>query len=346
MTVDGIFCFRPSNFLHLFCVWFPRHTRFTSLGRTASPHPAIFFISDNIVNRKNQKTNIKLLTILLLIGLHQSVAQDSLIYYQQPIVITANRTPTNALYVSRSIDIIDSGIVRRLGTVSIEDALRSGSNITIQSRGLFGVQTDVSIRGSLFSQNLILLNGVPLGDPQTSHHNLDIPISTKQIDRIEILKGPGSAQYGANAYGGIVNIIIQEPKETSGTIRLSGGNFGLFEGIGSFNVVSSQIQSSHTVEFRRSDGYRYDTDFSIASFTTNTIFNLPFGSYSLLGGYSKKSFGAFDFYSPGKNKPSKEWTETTLLNLSTPLNFSSIRLTPRIYYRRHYDKFMYDFANS
>jgi vitamin B12 transporter len=248
----------------------------------------------------------------------------------------------DALHVNRSLDVVEKEAIRQLGTLSIDDALQTGSNVSIQSRGRFGVQTDIGIRGSLFSQNLILIDGIPLNDQQTAHHNFDIPIPHTLIERIEVLKGPGSSQYGANAFGGVINIITQEPKESSGSIRLSGGEHGLFEGAGSITVTPAFLRSSNSFELRRSDGYRYDTDFSLFNLSTNTRVDLPWGVYSFLGGYSKKVFGAYDFYSPGRNKPSKEWTETTFFTLSTTLDYSSLKIIPRIYYRKHYDKFLFD----
>jgi vitamin B12 transporter len=273
---------------------------------------------------------------------HPATAQDTLTYYQQPVVITADRTPKNSLYVGRSIEVIDGDKLRQPGTMSVEDALRNWSDVCVQSRGLFGVQTDISIRGSLFSQSLVLLNGIPINDPQTAHHDFDIPIPTTMLGSVEILKGPGSAHYGSSAYGGVVNIITQEPRETNGVLSLSAGNYGLLESSGSISIVAPRIRTTNAVEYRRSEGYRFDTEFSVADFTTNTIFDLPFGSYALLGGFTKKTFGAFDFYSPGRNVPSKEWTETGFLSLSTSWTAGSFRFAPRAYYRSHLDRFMYD----
>ena len=88
----------------------------------------------------------------------------------------------------------------------LQDLLKFASAVDVRQRGNNGVQADISIRGSSFDQVLILLNGIQLNDPQTGHHNLNLPVSY-DIDRIEILEGPSARLYGPNAFAGAINII-------------------------------------------------------------------------------------------------------------------------------------------
>lgn len=90
------------------------------------------------------------------------------------------------------------------------------------------MQADLSIRGGTFDQSLVLLNGVNISDPQTGHHNLDLPISISQIDHIEILAGPGSRVFGPNAYSGAINIVTKTAKNNSMDISSYAGEHGLF----------------------------------------------------------------------------------------------------------------------
>ncbi len=269
----------------------------------------------------------------------QAQDQDSITIELQPLVVTANRIPTNALYVSRSIDLIDEQTIQKSGASCLEELLQIEANVDIQPRGIFGVQSDASIRGALFSQQLMLLNGTRMNDAQTAHHNFDLPLSLDQIERIEVLKGAGSALYGPDAYGGVINIVTRKPDKQSLSLKLSGGEYGLINGCGSYDFSSPNIHSSNTIEHRRSDGYQFDTDFKITSISSNNTVDLPLGTYSVFGGYTNKAFGAFNFYGPS---PSKEWTETTFLSATTKISFPSSIIEPKFSYRRHYDKFMYD----
>jgi vitamin B12 transporter len=280
-----------------------------------------------------------LLSIILLGSQTPAQNKDSITTALQPIVITAFRMPAYALHVSRTIDIIDERTIRNSGAVCVEELLQKGANVNIQPRGVFGVQSDVSVRGALFSQQLILLNGVRLNDVQTGHYNLDLPVSVEQIERVEVLKGAGSALYGPDACGGVINIITRIPEEEALRMKLSGGENGLLNASTGYDFSSSGIHSSNIIEHRQSNGYHYDTEFRITSISSNNKLELPIGTYSFFGGYTNKEFGAFNFYGVS---PSKEWTETTFLSVATELNFPSFILQPKFSYRRHYDKFMYD----
>jgi iron complex outermembrane receptor protein len=252
------------------------------------------------------------------------------------------RSPVSSLFVNRSIDITGESALNNFALSAVEDVLQRTANINVQSRGPFGVQTDLSIRGTLFSQNALLLNGARIDDPQTAHHNFNIPVSLDMIERIEILRGPGSAQYGANAFGGVINVITKVPDHASAFLQTTGGQYGLFGGTLHAEVAGSSLRSVNSLSYKKSDGYHEDTDFSLASFCTSNEIDMPFGQLTVLGGYSQKEFGAYDFYSPGAHKPSREWTNTGYINLALSHAFSSFRIIPRLSYRRHHDRFMDD----
>jgi vitamin B12 transporter len=267
---------------------------------------------------------------------------DSIRVTLQPIVVTAHRIPTVVRFVNRSIDIAGEQALNNFALSAPEDVLQRSPNINVQTRGPFGVQTDLSIRGTLFSQNALLLNGARINDPQTAHHNFNIPVSLEMIERIEILRGPGSAQYGANAFGGVINIITKVPENTSAFLQTHGGQKGLFGGTLHAEIAGSSLRSVNSLSYKKSDGYHEDTDFSLASFCTSNEMDFPLGQFSVLGGYSQKEFGAYDFYSPGAHKPSREWTKTGYVNLAFSHSFSSFKIIPRLSYRQHNDRFMDD----
>ena len=75
---------------------------------------------------------------------------------------------------------------------SFVDYLQLDPSIDLRQRGADGVQADLSIRGASFGQFLVLLNGLRINDPQTGHHNMDIPLPFEAISRIEVLHGAGS----------------------------------------------------------------------------------------------------------------------------------------------------------
>ena len=72
---------------------------------------------------------------------------------------------------------------------------------------------------------LMLVDGVRLNDAQSGHHNGDIPVPLDQVERIEILYGPGSSLFGADAVGGTINIVTR--RDSGESLLVQGGSFGL-----------------------------------------------------------------------------------------------------------------------
>src|SRR5690554_7573193 len=92
---------------------------------------------------------------------------------------------------------------------SLNEILNSINGVDVRQRGPFGTQADVSIDGGSFEQTMILWNGVKMGDAQTAHHSMNLPIPLEAIERIEVLKGPAARIYGINALTGAVNIVTK-----------------------------------------------------------------------------------------------------------------------------------------
>ena len=84
--------------------------------------------------------------------------------------------------------------------------LEQTSSVDIRTRGT-GAQSDISIRGGSFEQTAVMINGIPLTDPQTGHHAFNIPVSIYAIDRIEVYPGGASGLFGPKAFSGAVNLV-------------------------------------------------------------------------------------------------------------------------------------------
>jgi iron complex outermembrane receptor protein len=224
---------------------------------------------------------------------------------------------------------------------SLEDL--SSLPVDLQSRALeSGIQTDFSLRGSTFQQVLILLNGQRINDPQTAHHNSDIPFTKADIKKIEVIPGGSSSLFGPDAIGGAINFALSAPKENKALWEFGLGNnrngYGLFSLSRKFQDLGFRV----SIEDAQSKGFRYDTDYKKFTASLNTCLNLPNGSWENNFGYQKKDFGAYDFYTPGLGYPSWEWTKTYLLNSGFTLNSPKLLIKPNFLWRRHFDKFVLD----
>jgi len=148
-----------------------------------------------------QMTRLLLLYAVLLTptwGFSQTTLQP----YRQTVVVTAAATPVELGSVTRSLTVITREQLEMLPVHTVADALRLLSSVDVRARGERGVQSDFAVRGANFGQMLVLVDGVRLNDAQSGHHNGDIPVPLDAVERIEVLYGPGSSLFGADAFGG------------------------------------------------------------------------------------------------------------------------------------------------
>lgn len=215
--------------------------------------------------------------------------------------------------------------------------------IDLQSRSpAKGIQTDFSLRGSSFQGVLFLLNGQRINDPQTGHHNADLPFTKADIEKIDLIPGLGSSLFGPDAIGGAINFLTKKPQAKELVLEGSYGSFNTKSGLVSFTEKIKGLGIRVSSEYVKSDGFRYDTDFKKYTATFSSSLDAPYGAFNLNFGYQDKEFGAFDFYTPGLGYPSKEWTKTYLLDTGLTLDSEGSIIKPNFLWRRHYDRFMLD----
>jgi vitamin B12 transporter len=284
------------------------------------------------------------LLIIVLTLINKINGQTVLQYNMDSVLVTANRVPVSISEVGRSIEVISQREIALLPVTSIQDLLEYNSGLDIKQRGPEGVQADVSIRGGSFEQTLILIDGIKLTDPQTGHHNMNIPISFSQIERVEILKGQGSRIFGANAFGGVINIIPKRNAINNLNMELSGGensfyNFGIN---GSLKLGNTNHHVS--VSRSKSDGYRLNTEFESNNISMNNSLNFSSSVIKTIFGYTDKDFGANSYYTTRFPKQS-EHTQTYLAAISAEIGLSDFYLSPKIYWRKNEDEFLLDKSN-
>lgn len=145
----------------------------------------------------------------------------------EEVVVTANRLETPTREVGSSITVITAEEIEQKQKPLLLDVLRSVPSVDVVQSGGPGRTTSVSIRGAGSNKTLVLLDGIELGDPSSTGGEYDFAnLTTHNIERIEILRGPQSTLYGSRAMGGVINIITKRGQGApTGYLSLSGGSF-------------------------------------------------------------------------------------------------------------------------
>src|SRR5208283_3500157 len=186
----------------------------------------------------------------LLIVAPNAWAQDStpVSKPKETIVVTGVYEPLPLGEVDRPITQLDIRS-NELVSNSLEDFLRLDSSVDLQERGVNGTQADVAMRGGTFEQTLILMDGFRMNDLQTGHHDMDLPFPVDSFSDVEVLHGAGSALYGSDAVGGVINFITHAPPLTELRVRGAIGNFGVNQESGTGSVVDGAL--SERLDFAR-----------------------------------------------------------------------------------------------
>lgn len=185
---------------------------------------------------------------------------DTRLYELDEVTVQSTLIELKNAETGRSIEVINASQLQSLPVTSIDELLRYVPGVDAQQRGAFGTQTDFSLRGSNFNQVLILIDGQKINDPLTAHFNSNIPVSPSEIERIEIIRGPASAEYGPDATGGVINIITKTFSKNSQTGNLNAnakvqlGQYNLINTDGGFYYSNDKFRLSAGDLLNKSDG--------------------------------------------------------------------------------------------
>jgi len=278
--------------------------------------------------------------LFLSVNCLMAMENDNRYFVLDPVVVTGSRIPHRLSNTAKSISIISREEIDIVPADNIADILKLINGVDVRQRSPHGVQTDVGIRGSSYEQTLILVDGVSVNDPQTGHHNMDLPVNLDDIERIEVLKGPGATIYGPNAMGGVINIITREPDQNAWGGHAKVGQYDYYDVGAKGALVSEKMSHRLSAGRRYSSGHieEKDTDFDIKTLNYKGAVKAGSNRFHLGMGYTEKDFGAYKFYSD-TYPDQREKTETFLLYGSADLSIKDVEIVPKVHWRHHDDEF-------
>ncbi len=241
---------------------------------------------------------------------------------------------------SRTISIISSDVIEQSPATNLAELLQQEAGIDIRRQGIYGMQSDLYIRGGSFDQTLLLIDGIKVEDPQTGHHTLNIALPLEVIKRIEIIKGPAARVFGQNAFTGAINIVTKSNGDLKNNIGFQLGSYNqqhaaatLGKNLGNTNLMGHASVNS-------SDGYRYNTDFDNHNYFLKSSFNTNTNPIDVIATFSERKFGGNQFYAIDAKEQYEE-TQSSLVGISTTMHRGSLKISPQLYWKRNQDMYLY-----
>jgi len=253
------------------------------------------------------------------------------------VVIESEAAPEAYSEIARVVQVITKKEINRLPVSNVHQLLDYAANIDVRSRNS-GIQSDVSIKGGTFDQTLILINGIPFNDPQSGHHNLNLPFDLDDVEQIEILQGPASKIFGPNAYSGVINFIINKSKKNREVVAVKVSDFKTFKSNVLVSLHKNKFSQYISASTSKSDGYIYNTAYETKNIFLESAYNFnEKNRLSLMFSFLDKDFGANSFY----HWASLDQNER-IRNLFTALNFkggTKLKYNINAYWRKNFDTY-------
>ena len=204
-----------------------------------------------------------------------------------PVVVTATMVATPLEQLGATVTVVTGDEITQYNYDRIEDVFRQVPGVQVQTTGTPGKATSLSIRGGGSQRSLVLIDGLRTASPTLGATDI-AEITIDAIERIEIVRGPQSTLYGADAITGVVNIITKKGQgPPSASVWVEGGNYatfreqvnvqGAFGGL-NFNVTGSQFNTA---------GNLPHDDSAQSAVSGRVGYDFPWkGELSLIGRYS------------------------------------------------------------
>jgi iron complex outermembrane receptor protein len=253
------------------------------------------------------------------------------------LVVSSTKAELKLNQTAKIVSVITQDEIARQPVQSVQDLLKNVVGIDVRQRGSNGVLSGVSIRGGLFEQTTILLNGANLSNPQTAHYSLDIPVNLSDIERIEIIQGPASLSYGAGAFSGGINIVTKKNSGTGVSLNVESGMYSLFKAEARGSVQTKSASHSLSSGYGSSSGYIANSDYKLFNALWSSNFQVEDSKLDVQFGLNKKDYGANTFYSAAY--PNQFDDTQSVFGTIRGESGKKLKFMPQVYWNRHYDDF-------
>ncbi len=189
-----------------------------------------------------------ILVFILILFISSAAFADS----KHPLALTITRIPTPEQMLGSSVTVITAEQIARKQQHQVLDVLRDVPGVDVTRSGGVGQSTRIFMRGTETNHVLVMVDGVEVNDASSPDDAFDFAhLTTDNVGRIEVLRGPQGTLYGSEAIGGVINIITKKGEGAprffgsaeGGSYRTGKMNVG---SAGSFNRVHYSVDAGHS----------------------------------------------------------------------------------------------------
>ncbi len=173
------------------------------------------------------------------------------------IIVTATRQPVEFAAQSRDVSVLTEADIAASGAASFAELLARVTGVEISSNGGPGSTAGIFLRGANSGHTLVLVDGQRLTSSTAGRTAVEA-IALGAIDRVEIVRGPASALYGADALGGVIQIFTKQQSGVS--VALGGGSMQTLRTEASAGFAHEAWSASVGVNHAQSDGFNAITN--------------------------------------------------------------------------------------
>ncbi len=214
-------------------------------------------IYENFMTTQSMKKAPLLAAMVGAFATMTALAADTL--ETQDVVVTATRVARELMDVNMSVSVVTAEEIERSGAQTIADLIKDLPGVEINTDGSQGMKR-IQIRGENAFRTLIMIDGQRMTE-QKSMSGTPILIDPSQIERIEVIKGPASVLYGADALGGAINIITKK----GGSDRVQGtASVGLNSSNNGGSASASIFGKAGDFHYRLGAAYEGGRDLKLA----------------------------------------------------------------------------------
>lgn len=189
------------------------------------------------------------------------------------VVVTASRTEQLVKEAPAAVEVITREDLDKMGAENLAQALQLAIGIDVSENGMVG--NSVAIRGAKSNQTLIMVDGMRIRTENTDQtaNNYELQrVNMADVERIEIVRGATSSLYGADAMGGVINIITKTPDKASTSVF---ADYTTKQADAGFRVATGQLGKwASSFSYKRSDVHHLDINGSGTQYGTKDYFSV------------------------------------------------------------------------